>query len=173
MPRRNQIIVLVLLASALAFVVYRNQRPQAATPCVAAADQKVRPMTVENSELHVHMLERIRKFEYAGTGRNIFSYTAPPPPVKPTQAVKIGPALPPQPPPLEIPAKFFGYTSDPRAGFRRAFFTNGEDVFIVAEGEVLLRNFRLLRIGNNNAEVEEISSGRRQTLQLEETGPSA
>ena len=79
---------------------------------------------------------------------------------------------PAQPPPVVLPATFFGYVADARSGFRRAFFASGEDVFIIAEGETLMNQFRLLRITNNTAELEEISSGRRTTVALEETSPA-
>jgi len=77
------------------------------------------------------------------------------------------------PPPLVIPATFFGYVADARTGFRRAFFASGEDVFIIAEGETLMQRFRLLRITNRTAELEEIASGRRTTVTLEERPPPA
>jgi hypothetical protein len=45
----------------------------------------------------------------------------------------------------------------------------------VAEGEILLNRFRILKIGNANLEYEEVSSGLRGTAILEEQGapPSA
>jgi len=47
--------------------------------------------------------------------------------------------------------------SSPR---RLAFFLNGDDVIVVQEGSVFLSRFRLDKIGNDSADVEEISSGR-------------
>ncbi|HJY85619.1 MAG TPA: hypothetical protein VKE24_02175, partial [Candidatus Acidoferrales bacterium] len=102
-----------------------------------------------------------------GQRRNIFTAMLPPPPAPKVDTSKLPP---PPPPPLEVPVRFFGYSADPRTGRRQAFFTNGEDVFIVTEGEVLLNRFRLLRIGNTTAEIEETASGRRATLALEEQG---
>jgi hypothetical protein len=49
-----------------------------------------------------------------------------------------------------------------------AFFTSGDDVLVVAEGDKFLNNYRLLHVGNESAEVEEISSGRHQTMPLVE-----
>jgi hypothetical protein len=171
MSRRNQIIVLVVLLAILAIVLYRNWGGPTALPVASAGDVKYQPLAVENPSLRLDMLERIRKFEYTGRHRNIFSASLPPPPppkVDPTKQAQSGP---PAPAPLEVPVKFFGYAADPQTGYRRAFFTNGEDVFIVAEGETLLSRFRLLHIGNSTADLEEIASGRRATLVLEESGP--
>ena len=55
---------------------------------------------------------------------------------------------------------------------RRAFFMEGENVYIVAVGEVLLGRYRLVQIGNSSVELEEISTGRRATLTMEEPNPS-
>ena len=165
MSRRNQMIALVVLLAILAMVLYRNWSGPSSIPVISAADGKYQPLSVENPSLRLDRLERIRKFEYTGRHRNIFSASLPPPPPPKVEPGKTGPATPP---PLEVPVKFFGYAADPQSGRRRAFFTNGEDVFIVAEGETLLSRFRLMHIGNTTADVEEIASGRRATLVLEE-----
>ena len=170
MPRRVQVGVFVGLLGVLIVILYYNWKKAPEAPTVSAAGDKFQPLPLENPSLRLDMLERIRRFEYTGRHRNIFSASQPPPEPAKADPRKAGPVVPPQPPPLEVPVKFFGYAADPKSGQRRAFFTNGEDVFIVAEGETLLTRFRLLRIGNNSAEVEEISSGRHATLVLEETG---
>ena len=170
MSRRNQIIALVLLLGILALVLYRNWSGPSSLPVISAADAKYQPLSVENPSLRLDLLERIRKFEYSGRHRNIFSASLPPPPPPKVDATMAGRAGPPPPPPLVVPVKFFGYVADVQTGLRRAFFTDGEDVFIVAEGETLLSRFRLLHIGNATADIEEIASGRRATLALEEPG---
>ena len=57
---------------------------------------------------------------------------------------------------------------------RRAFFAtnNNEDVFIAGEGDTLMGRFRVVKLTNTTADVEEVSSGRRATLILEEPGPN-
>ena len=84
------------------------------------------------------------------------------------------PPPPPGPPPLTVDAKYFGYVSDMGGSHRRAFFAtaNNEDVFIAGEGDTLMGRFRVVRITNTTADVEEVSSGRRATLILEEPGPN-
>ena len=79
----------------------------------------------------------------------------------------MGPPQPPPEPPLTVPFKFYGYTADPATGRRRAFFTNGEDVYIAAEGELVDGHFRVLHIGNATAEVQETTSNRTATLPME------
>lgn len=176
MSRRNQIIVLATLAVVLAGVLYFQFRRPAAGTSTLAADFKVEPLPVENPLLKWWLIAETRKFEYSGRHRNIFTGEAPPedqPPQEVRPAVPDNTPPPPPPPPV-LPAKFFGYVADSRTGFRRAFFSDGEEVYILAEGEVLLSRFRLLRITNTTADMEEISSGRHITVVLEEPGqPSA
>ena len=47
-----------------------------------------------------------------------------------------------------------------------AFFTSGDEVLIVPEGDTFLNGLRLLHIGNDSAEVEEVSSGRHATVPM-------
>jgi len=75
---------------------------------------------------------------------------------------------PPPPPPPTIPLKFFGYGTVPNGTVRLAFFSDGQDIYVVAEGELLLNRFRILRIGNANLEFEEISTGLRGIANLDE-----
>jgi len=49
---------------------------------------------------------------------------------------------------------------------RRAFLADGDDVYIVAEGDTLLGRYRIIKVNNSNLEFEEISSGRRNTVAL-------
>ena len=169
MSRRNQIYLLAGLLAVLAAVIYFWLRPSELAT-VSSADEKFQPLNVENPSLRLDLLERIRKLDYSGTHRNIFSASRPAPP--PAETKKDQPQVPPPPPPLQVPFKFYGYATDPLTGKRRAFFTNGEEVFIAAEGEMLQNQYRVLRIGNTTVDVEEVSSGRRTTLTLEQApGP--
>ena len=73
-------------------------------------------------------------------------------------------------PPLVWPSnlKFFGYGTVPNGTARRAFFEDGDDVFIFSEGESVLGRYRILKINNTNLEFEELATGRRGTTPLME-----
>jgi hypothetical protein len=88
--------------------------------------------------------------------------------------VVVAPPVNTGPPPLTVEAKYFGFVSDPKGSHRRAFFAtaNNEDVFIAGEGDTLLGRFRVVRLTSTAADLEEVSSGRRATLILEEPGPN-
>jgi hypothetical protein len=68
---------------------------------------------------------------------------------------------------LVVPAMFFGRVTDKNSGASRAFFSEGDNVFVLGLGEVLMNRFRLVQIGESTAELEEIASGRRTTLTME------
>jgi hypothetical protein len=131
-------------------------------------------LSVDNPQIRMDEIERARKTEYKSSGRNPFSPIQAPPSRVPRPKAEIsGPQLPPPPPPpppLTLPSgvKFYGFGTVPNGTSRIAFFTDGQEVYVVAEGEVLLQRFRILRIGNASVEFEEISSGRTATAPLEE-----
>jgi hypothetical protein len=171
MSRRTELYTFAALVVLLVFAGYyylssRNQ--VAGLPGVLAANTNFRPLDIQEPRLRLDLLEKIRKTQYVGSHRNIF-VAAPPPPPAPLEPVArpfVGPRPAPPPPPLQVPAEFFGYASHARAGGRVAFFTSGDDVLIVHEGETFLGRFRLDRIGNDYADVEEISSSRHATVPL-------
>jgi hypothetical protein len=168
--------VLVVVAGSIWYWFFFRDKTPASTSAVAVTEN-VPLLGVENPELHKGQVDRTRKTEYKSNGRNIFS-PIPPPPPPPKNPI---PVKAPDPTPVQVktvaplPVKFFGYGTVPAGTIRRAFFTDGEDVYIVSEGEVLLNRFRILKVNNTNLDYEEISSGLRGTANLEEQGapPSA
>ncbi len=68
--------------------------------------------------------------------------------------------------------KFYGYGTVPNGTARRAFLTDGDEVYIVAEGDLFLGRYRILKIGNAVIEFEEVSSGRQGRATMEDAGPS-
>jgi hypothetical protein len=179
MTRRIQSIVLILLLgvlAAVAFNVYRSRySAEGGSLQPISLDAKFMPVGVDNPALRLDILQRFLALEYKGGHRNIFSATLPPPPAPPPskQSVIAAPALPPGPPPLTVDAKYFGYVSDFGGSHRRAFFAtnNNDDIIIAGEGDTFLGRFRVIHLTNTTADVEEVSTGRRATLTLEENSP--
>ena len=178
MKQRKQIIALVVLLVAAGAVWYYEKNDSTSSSGTAFVAQNYQLLSIENPQIRWQKLETSRKTEYKSSGRNPFSKASAPPPVNPNgprapksdSYRKQGPELEPPPPPLQPPPglKFFGYGTVPNGSSRRAFFTEGEEVIIVAEGETLQGRYRILKINNTNLEFEEISSGRRATMPLVE-----
>jgi hypothetical protein len=179
MPRRTQIYVLSGLLAVLLLVAYSQfHTTDYVAPTLPAFNSTFSPLPVENPALRLDLLDRLKSFEYQGSHRNIFNAALPPaqPPAAAVAAAPpkpSAPAPPAGPPPLVVPATFFGYVTDAHTGTRRAFFNDGDDVYVIAVGETLLGRYRLLQLGNNTAQVEETATGRTTTLTMqEEPGPS-
>lgn len=130
------------------------------------------PLPVENPELQRWKQDASRRTEYKSSGRDLFSISLPPPVVpKIDPPHDIGPVVPAEPPPPTLPAnmKFFGSGTIPNGTAKRAFLSDGEEVYIVGEGDTLVGRFRIIRISNAKLEFEEIATGRRNSATLDET----
>ena len=70
---------------------------------------------------------------------------------------------PPPPPPINL--KFFGFANKPGEP-KRIFLSQGEDVFIAGEGDIVDRRYRILHISPVSVEVEDVLNNNRQTIPL-------
>jgi len=180
MTQKNQIILLATLVLIMAVVWYFNRTTSAVAPGNVAPFQGYQLLAVENPQLHRDKMETAQKTEYHSLGRNPFSEVAPPPdqqkakPVVTRQAYGPIPPPPPEPPKLPPNMKFFGYGTIPNGTLRRAFLSDGDEVYIVGEGDTLLGRFRIVKISNANLEFEEIATGLHNTVTMqEEAAPPA
>lgn len=184
MKQKQQMIVLIVLVVVAALVWTFEMRQQTPSTITAAFIQDYKVLAVENPQIHWGQLERAQKTEYKSNGRNPFSPIAPPTPEDVKRAndnakpqLPAIPFEPPKPTRAAAPAnlKFFGYGTVPLGSPRIAFFTDGEDVYIVTEGATLLGRYRILKVGNTSLEFQEISSGLPGTMPLDEQAapPSA
>jgi hypothetical protein len=185
MKQKQQIIALVALVIVAALVWRFELRQQTPSTITATFIQDLKGFAVDNPGIRWAELERAQKTEYKSNGRNPFSIIAPLTSDQLRMANSNKPKDPPAPAPLpppppseaHLPAnlKFFGYGTIPNGTPRRAFFTDGEDTYIVTEGDTLLGRYRILKVGNTNLQFQEISTGLPGTTPLEEQAapPSA
>lgn len=107
--------------------------------------------------------------KYEGAGRNIFRAQAEiPTPVASGKSedddeAEKGPPAPPPPPPITL--KFFGFASKPGEP-KRIFLSQGDDVFIAGEGDIVDRRYRVLRINPAAVEIEDVLNNNRQSIPL-------
>ncbi len=173
MSTQTQKYVLGTLLGVLALVTAWNWR-SGGSPLVTVftAETRIERFPVVNPTLRLDKLKEISKLEYEGKYKDIFQYVADKKPL-PSEAPKPADTAPTVPvkapePPWAPPFKFYGFVVDGRTGRKRGFFTNGDDIWVAAEGETIQARCKLLRLGIRDAEVEEIATGRRATLPLEE-----
>lgn len=177
MKNKPQLILLGVLVVVLLFSLYYYFGPTEASPAAALTISQFVPVNVDNPALRTDLLKRFLELEYQGTHRNIFSATPPPPPAPPVDPhpAPSAPPPPPGPPPLVVDYKYFGYVSDGLGAHQRGMFSQNnsdEDVVIGGPGDTLNGRFRILKISNTVADLEEVSSGRRTTLTLEDPRPN-
>jgi hypothetical protein len=120
--------------------------------------------------LDLNLLSQSEEIKYAGNGRNIFVAGS-----MPIEKLKGNgttdklaggiqpPPLPPPPPPITL--KFFGFANRP-GETKKVFLSQNEDVFIAAEGDIVDRRYRVLRISPTSVEVEDVLNNNRQSLPL-------
>ena len=141
----------------------RGRRARLAAKSSAPAARSLDPT------LRYDWLKASEDTEYEGKGRNIFMTQAEiPQPVAPAQtpeeieAAK-GPPAPPPPPPINL--KFFGFANKPGES-KKIFLSEGEDVFIAGEGDVVNRHYKVLRISPTSVEIEDVLNNNRQNIPL-------
>ncbi len=152
------------------------------------AEERPEPQTIDPT-IHWEKLAKVQEVALAGGGRNLFQFGPPPPKVadvsKPTGPepkvfVAVGPKQPPPPPPKPadpppppIPLKFYGYATLRADGKRTAYFLdNSGEIFKGAEGEVLQRRYKVLRIGPTSVLIEDTDAKHQQSLPLVEESQS-
>jgi hypothetical protein len=124
--------------------------------------------------LDLKLLGQSEEIKYAGNGRNIFVAGSVPIEVahgNGTADTPKGiqpPPLPPPPPPITL--KFFGFANRP-GETKKVFLSQGEDVFIAAEGDIVDRRYRVLHISPTAVDVEDVLNNNRQSLPLMQGAP--
>jgi hypothetical protein len=121
--------------------------------------------------LDLNLLRQSEEIKYAGNGRNIFVAGS----VAQIEQVRKNPALdqraggpqspPPITPPPPINLKFFGFANRP-GETKKVFLSQGEDIFIASEGDIVDRRYRVLHISPNAVDVEDVLYNNRQSLPL-------
>jgi hypothetical protein len=177
--RTKTIIALVLLVVAVVFVVraFRGGDEEPSPPPAPAATasgpapgsasgqaapgatrtaRKPPPLLAQTLDptLRFDLLKSSEDVTYKGSGRDIFRSQAEeaaiPKPLPP------GPQTPvPPPPPPPIPLKFYGFANR-IDGNKRIFLSKGEDIFVAKEGDIVDRRYKVVHIGTNSVEVQDV-----------------
>jgi hypothetical protein len=182
--QQKQLIVLVVLLVAAGALWYAYGHQQQATGPGSDGKTQFKKIKAENLGDIILDLEKAQKTEYKSAGRNIFVMgpmpveTAPGVPVTQKEPFRVynQPQLPPPPQPATLPPGwiFYGYGVVPAGKQRLAFFKepDNDSPHIVSEGELLQNHIRILHIGNDRVDFEDINTGQKGSKTLE-APPSA
>jgi len=120
--------------------------------------------------LRLDLLASSEQTKYAGSGRNIFVSQAqdiPQPKATGVTDNKTAIYVPPPvqaPPPINL--KFFGFANEPGEP-KKIFLSQGDDVFIAGEGDIVNRRYKVMRISPNSVEIQDVlGSGPPQNIPL-------
>jgi hypothetical protein len=143
--------------------------------------KNIDPSTIDPT-LHLGLLAKLKNVDVEAGTRSLFEIgAAPPAEIKVKEPAKIAiakaagpvtpptPVIPPEPKAPPIPLKFYGFVNRTKAGEKRAFFLDGEDIVIAGGGDMVKKRYKILRIGINSAVVEDtqFKGNNQQTLPLE------
>ena len=148
-----------------------NQQEQAGG---GRADRKGRASAEADGAPDVHLDSLTAGRPRPEAGRDLFRFKpkappppppAPPQPRLPTPAEQAAAAGPPPPPPITL--KFIGYMDVDAQGKRVAFLSDGRGAPLYGhEGDTVLGQYRILRIGAESIEMSYLDGRGRQTIRL-------
>lgn len=158
-------------------------RPEPSQLRPSFKEKRADPATIDPT-IRLDLLAKVQKVDFAGGERNLFQFGAAPLPKTPETKIIVKPGLqtsnpgtpsdvkpagpPPPPPPPPIPLKFYGYSINRQPGVKRAFFLQGDEIVVAAEGDLIQRRYKVLRVNINSCVVEDTQFKNQQTLPLEE-----
>ena len=119
--------------------------------------------------LRFDLLKASEETKYEGTGRDVFrAFVEIPkiltPPAPDHKVADNTPPPPPPPPPIDL--KFYGFAISKPGEAKRIFLSQGEDVFIAKEGDIVDRRYKVIRISPNAVEILDVLSNNRQSIPL-------
>jgi len=183
---RNKLIVSLVLAGIAILLVGRSffasgpvpGNPEAAAPTTPTRVERPAPRNRTRRDRKVAMapqsidptlrtdwLKVSEGQKYEGAGRNIFMAQVEIPKPMPQEIPKQVevPQGPPPPPPINL--KFYGIASKPGEP-KRVFLSQGEDIFIATEGDIIDRRYKVLHITPTQVEIEDVLNNNRQNIPL-------
>jgi hypothetical protein len=157
-------LVAIALFLLVRWFMGQNGRP-APSPNQARSTRQALRVNALDPTLRTDLLKESEQSKYENKGRNIFVAQVEMPHESQTVIQKSPPPPPPQnlPPPINV--KFFGFANNPGEP-KKIFLSQGEDIWVAKEGDVVNRRYRILKINPNSVDIEDVLSNNRQSIPL-------
>jgi hypothetical protein len=175
-------IVLMTNGRGTPIAAQKSKPPAGRKQEARASASKLDPLQESDPQILVSKLNE-KPEEYESGNRNLFVFFTPPPP-QPKIAEKKNPAPPPPPvcgdgrceggenyqscqadcpppPPPEIALKFIGYLLDKNRSV--AFLTDGKEVFMGRENDIIANKYRILKITSEGVELGYLNLNTKQS----------
>jgi hypothetical protein len=175
---RKQLTVLGVLVTVLVvvmFVMSRREGPAggAARPSNQPGRGTAQTATLSVADVNLEAL-KAEHGDLEAPERNPFVFRPKPPPpppprpAAPPQPVEVAPPVPSgPPPPPPIPLKFIGVMEIPGQNAKYAVLSDGRGgTYHAREGQTVLGQYKLIKIGAESAEMSYVDGRGRQTLRL-------
>jgi len=184
---RKEVIALVVLG-VIAAITTASMFWPSATPSAPAAPQSTFTTSIKTAgrrtasgkivkateprldpTLDLDLLRQSEQIKYAGKARNIFVAGSPEPVDNGStdhrkKVVEVRqPIVVPPPPPINL--KFFGFSNKPGEP-KKVFLSQGEDIFVAVEGDIVNRRYRVLHISPAAVDIEDVLNNNRQSIPL-------
>jgi hypothetical protein len=184
---KKRVMVLSVLGLAAANLLYIDLSSSCAPRSPAYSPRNTQALATPvdalerrgGSKLRIDLLATLQAVEVTGHRRDLFQFAA----VEVKEVVRqtmrelqIVPNTTTQPSPTPdmqqptpIPFRFYGYTSMLKQWRKRAFFLEGDAIYIAAEGDIINGRYKVISVGLNSAVVEDTSTRSQQALPLIES----
>lgn len=167
-------IAVALFGVAILVIVYQLL-PSSSTPAGTSSSPAARGKAQGSAavfsrldpSLRTDLLKGSEDVTYHGSGRDIFHLQAEPAPetnLKTGNPIVSKPAAPTTPTNPPIPLKFYGFASENNK--KQIFLSQGEDVFVAREGDIVKGRYKVLRVEPNRVEIQDVLSNYSQQIPL-------
>jgi hypothetical protein len=172
--QKPALVVLLLLATIAVWLLFFRGSD---SPAVGAGSIPTTPRSVTNDVPWIH-LERLKETGPGvelGRKRSVFEYKVVPPPVPVTrppvavvaQETPEQPMTPPPTPPPPPPnIKFMGVVNAENGPKIAVILTEQKEPLHGREGDVLAGRFKIVKIGLETLEIQDIASGQKHTIRI-------
>ena len=131
-----------------------------------------------DATLRLDLLAKLQDVRVEGGQRSLFDFGSAPLPKTPEPKVIPAPIQTveaPPPPPVEPPKpaappvtlKYYGYTMPFKEGPKKAFFLDGDQILLGIEGDILKKQYRVVKINATSVVLEDLNFKEEKTVPIE------